>query len=146
MVAQAGTPISFDTPLSFFTNVAARLLKAQVGLEWDRIRIYPTNQYTPAVHRILQVGANLYDATTNRSITDYPYIPSVFRPLFTNDAGSIYICGYEEVTNAALVGIDGPIPTMRDLTLESERLAIQSHDMVYGIPIVIGAKGLALIQ
>ncbi len=39
-----------------------------------QIEIYPTNQYTPAVQRLLQVAANVYDATTTNQY------PSVFRP------------------------------------------------------------------
>src|SRR3974377_85475 len=61
-VSAAG--ISFDPPISFFTNIASRLLRSAIGLDLGRIQIYPTNQYTPAVHRALQVAANLYDAST----------------------------------------------------------------------------------
>ncbi|HKW28364.1 MAG TPA: hypothetical protein VJT54_03445, partial [Verrucomicrobiae bacterium] len=45
-------------PLGFFTNVASRLLSARMNVDLTRIQIYPTNQYTPAVHRLLQVAAN----------------------------------------------------------------------------------------
>jgi hypothetical protein len=130
--------ISFDPPISFFTNVASRLLRSDIGLDLTRIQIYPTNQYSPAAHRALQVAANLFDASTNRG--DYPYPPSVFRPLFTNDNGTVYICGYEEVTNASLAGIGSPAPIMRDLSLSNDVVALQSHDMVYGIPVVVGVK------
>jgi hypothetical protein len=130
--------VSFDPPIAFFTNIAARILKSDIGLDLTRIQIYPTNQYSPAVHRALQVAANLFDASTNRG--DYPYAPTVFRPLFTNDNGAVYICGYEEVTNATLAGIGGAAPVMRDLTLSNDVAALQSHDMVYGIPVVVGAK------
>jgi hypothetical protein len=128
--------VSFDPPISFFTNIAARLLKSDIGLDLNRIQIYPTNQYSPAVHRVLQVSANLFDATTNREDS----APSVFRPLFTNDNGTVYICGYEEVTNATLAGIGGAAPVMRDLSLSNDVAALQSHDMVYGVPVVVGAK------
>ncbi len=130
--------INFEPPISFFTNIASRLLRSDISLDLSRIQIYPTNQYSPAVHRALQVAANLYDASTNRG--DYPYPPTVFRPLFTNDNGAVYICGYEEVTNATLAGIGGPAPSMRDLSNSNELAALQSHDMVYGVPVVVGAK------
>lgn len=94
--AQTGPHLDANDPLGFFTNLASRLLQSELNLSLARIQIYPTNQYTPAVHRLLQVTANIYDATTNRFNTDYPYLPSVFRPLFTNDGGSIFICGYAE--------------------------------------------------
>jgi hypothetical protein len=134
----AASSVGFDPPISFFTNIAARILKSDIGLDLNRIQIYPTNRYSPAVHRALQVAANLFDASTNRG--GYPYAPSVFRPLFTNDSGTVYICGYEEVTNASLAGIGGPAPVMRDLSLSNDVAALQSHDMVYGIPVVVGAK------
>lgn len=88
--------VSTADPLVFFTNLSSRLLQSEIGLSPNRIQVYPTNQYSPAVHRLLQVTANLLDATTNRFNTNYPYLPSVFRPLFTNDNDHIYICGYEE--------------------------------------------------
>ena len=57
---------AFDTgnPLSFFTNVANGLLASEMNLSLTQIQIYPTNQYTSAVHRLLQVTANIYDATS----------------------------------------------------------------------------------
>src|SRR5438105_3915967 len=59
---------------AFFTNVADRLLQQQLGMRLTEIQIVPTNQYSSAVHRIFQVTANIYDAT---STNDFP---SVFRP------------------------------------------------------------------
>ena len=47
------------------------------------IPLWPTNFYTPSVHRLFQLAANIYDATTNRSLV-YPYLPSVFRPVFAS--------------------------------------------------------------
>src|SRR6202167_6223378 len=72
----ASPPLNTACPLNFFTNVASRLLSSQLGVNLTCLQIYPTNQYTPAVHRLLQVSANIYDATTTN------YYPSVFRPLF----------------------------------------------------------------
>ena len=75
----------FDTssPINFFANVASRLLVSELNVDLTRIQIYPTNQYTPSVHRLLQVTANLYDAQNTN------FFPSVFRPIFwvTNEAG-----------------------------------------------------------
>jgi hypothetical protein len=42
-------------------------------LNLNHIQIYPTNQYTPSVDRLLQVMANLYDTCTNRPATDNPF-------------------------------------------------------------------------
>ena len=136
---QAGPLISTESPIGFFTNVASRLLQSQLGLSLNHIQIYPTNQYTPSVHRLLQVTANLHDATTNRTITGYPYLPSVFRPVFAIGpplAGSqIYICGFEEVTNTDV--LSQPVV---DLSDPDARANLGSHDMVSGIPLVIGVK------
>jgi hypothetical protein len=122
------------SPLVFFTDLTTRFLKAELNLDLNRIQIWPTNQYTPAVHRLLQVSANLLDATTNRFNGEYPYLPSVFRPVFTNDGNVVFICGYVEEPGNAFTN------HWRDLTVPSERAALQGDDYVSGIPLVIGAK------
>src|SRR5690349_13515723 len=102
--APGGEAISLESPIGFFTNVAGRLLRSELNLDLNRIPIYPTNCYTPAVHRLLQVTANIYDSATNRTGLGYPELPSVFRPLFRRDpSGMVYVAGYREVINASLV-------------------------------------------
>jgi hypothetical protein len=135
LVAHAGPLVTTESPIGFFTNVASRLLKSELNLDLNRIQLYPTNQYTPSVHRLLQVTANLYDAITNRTITDYPYLPTVFRPLFTNEGGVIYISGYVEEIGINV--LDAPI---RDLQSAADRSELATTDMVCGVPLVIGAK------
>lgn len=145
------------TPIEFFTNAANRLLlnltnepefKKAFGNRTASntpsityIMIWPTNDYTPAVHRMLQVAANLYDATTNRyPLTTNLAAPTVFRPLFTKTGTNIVvISGYEEVTNStALINTNTP---MRDLKNAADMAATWgASDMVYGVPLVIGAK------
>lgn len=137
---QAGPLVGTDSPIGFFTNVATRLLQSQLGLSLNHIQLYPTNQYTPSVHRLLQVTANLYDAATNRPITGYPYLPSVFRPVFANQMSPggeqmIYISGFEEVTNTSVLS-----QSMVDLSDPMDRVMLKPLDMVCGIPLVIGAK------
>jgi hypothetical protein len=80
--SQAGSLVSTESPIAFFINVASRLLKSELDVDLNNIQIYPTNQYTPSVHRLLQVTANLYEAITNSAGVDYPYYPSVFMPNF----------------------------------------------------------------
>ncbi len=126
-------------PVQFFTNAAIRLL-ADAGYNFTTagIQLWPTNYYTPSVHRLLQLAANMYDATTNRTITGYPHLPSVFCPVFANNNGVIYITGYEEATDTTFLNF----PT-RDLQLATGptgRAAIRGRVMVYGVPAVIGAK------
>ena len=82
LTVHGGPLVTLDSPAGFFTNVATRLLQSQMGLSLNHIQVYPTNQYTPAVHRLLQLSANLYDASTNTPIASYPHLPSVFRPAF----------------------------------------------------------------
>jgi hypothetical protein len=142
LLAHAGPLVNTDSPIGFFTNVANRLLQSQLGLSLNHIQVFPTNQYTPSVHRLLQVTANLYDATTNRSNTAYPYLPSVFRPVFANQTSAtnlgVFIIGYEEVTNASVLA-----QQMVDLSDSNSRQTLRPLDdqhMVYNIPPVIGAK------
>src|SRR5579862_2680952 len=86
VMTKGGALITDLSPTGFFTNVATRLLSSelnQYNLSLTNIPVYPTNEYTPAVHRLLQVTANLYECITNRTlglIPEDPYCPSVFRP------------------------------------------------------------------
>jgi hypothetical protein len=54
-------------PVQFFGTLANALLKQHHGLSLDGdapdIQIYPNNQYSSAVHRSLQVAANILEAT-----------------------------------------------------------------------------------
>jgi hypothetical protein len=142
-MAAASPPLNPACPFDFFTNVASRLLSSQLNVNLDHIQIYPTNQYTPAVHRLLQVTANILDATTTN------YYPSVFRPLFwkTNEeCGSvwqtnIYIAGYQYVREP-LSGNDPPIlntPMDPGDGLVPFGLSGLTNN-IYGIPWVIGVK------
>ncbi len=132
------------TGSNFFVNAASRLL-ASSGYTFGltNIQIYPTNYYTPSVHRLLQLAANMFDATTNRfygSSTNEPGLPSVFRPVFKRGVyggDDISIVGYEPVLDSLLVTAP---PPRRDLYLQSDRQALQPYDLVYGVPLVIGAK------
>jgi hypothetical protein len=133
--AHAGPGLCNDSPMGFFTNLASRLLQSELNLNLTRIQIWPTNQYTPAVHRLLQVTANIYDATTNRFNDGYPHLPTVFRPQFSNDNGTIYICGYVGETNAAFLS-----HTLRDLVSTNVAAEVQPDDLILGVPLILGAK------
>jgi hypothetical protein len=148
------------TPVDFFTNAADRLLKYYTA-SWyaadksanhfvftntfgvtnsfgvGAIPVYVNGQfvYTPAVNRLLQLAANLYDATTTN------FFPSVFRPVFNVMLSSnsmwrnVYICGYEQVVlNGAIPYLAAPI-NVEDLAIGT---SIQTN--IYGVPWVIGAK------
>ena len=145
-------------PEQFFTNAAIRLLanagySAGVGptnlLNVDNrgvtnllIQIWPNNFYTPSVHRLLQLAANLYDASNVRTF-NVPVatngFPSVFRPVFLNNGNQIFLAGYQEVTNASVLNL----PVADSSTLQGRntiRGPGPNQAMVWGIPLVIGAK------
>jgi len=127
--------------LEFFTNMSSRLLEAS-GYPFDSANI-PVHQdgsfvFTPDVHRILQVSANLYDASTNRADRggrEFPFLPSVFRPVFKVDNGNVFIGGWVEETSGT-----NWQSRPRDLNDPAERAAIQPDDNVYDVPWVIGVK------
>lgn len=105
----------------FFTNVAGRLLRSQLDQSITHISVYPSNEYSLASHRLLQVAANL--AESSRSSFGYAEtgFPFVFRPLFFNDGTNVWICGYTNESSADAIW--GWFDQMPD-----------------GIPLVVGAK------
>ncbi len=140
---RAGQTLNMANPTEFFTNLASRLLKTEMGLDLARIQIYPTNYYTPAVHRLLQVTANLLDSSTNN-----PY-PTIFRPCFISDGSNIFIAGYQLVngpdsspTSPTFLRL--PIDLNDPSFLGRGRIGrFPTHLNVYGVPWIIGArKGL----
>lgn len=110
----ASEMVPWDTNL-FFNTVADVLLRAQFNLTITNIPIFPTNYYGVTVHRLLQMAANIYDATSSNTF------PSVFRPNVVQDGTNLYINGYYYADDAR--------------TVESDYLP-RSH----GMPMVIGAK------
>jgi hypothetical protein len=148
-----------------FTNLAGRLLESELSLRQDAIQIYPANQYTPGVHRILQLAANIYDATTNRfpliNGTEVLQAPSVFRPIFRRNPGpvatNVFIAGYREVESSAMpdfllivLAQPGSVYGVVDLQVATNRTRIlpegtpfqdeRDELMVAGIPVVVAAR------
>ena len=143
ILALAATPgrsapsFDTDTPTSFFTNVASRLVFSELNLKLAQLQVYPTNEYTSPVQRLLQVTANIYDATTTN------FYPSVFRPIFSSDATgtNIFIIGYEQVTSVS--GINDSrlaVPVEASALASSGIPFTNSATNVYGIPWIIGVK------
>jgi hypothetical protein len=141
-VVNAAPILNAECPLNFFTNAASRLLMAQFNLDASRIQIYPTNQYTPAVHRLLQLAANVYEATSTNAY------PTVFRPLFSRDenglGSNLFISGFTNVDS-----VTGPADSQLALPVDASALATTNIPVVnlpvnvYGVPWIIGArKGL----
>ncbi|MBI5388316.1 MAG: pilus assembly PilX N-terminal domain-containing protein [Verrucomicrobia bacterium] len=113
----------FNPSSTIITNRAGQMIDA-TGLIYipsiTAIPIAPTNHYSPALHRLLQVTANIFDATrTNR-------FPSVFRPLFT-------VVTTTTTTNVTLTG----------WTNDNRRSTIATwlaDNRQHGVPVVVGAK------
>lgn len=151
-------------PLEFFLTAASRMLEASRvpgvavgpgGLPADiyvigdtvvrtnfsvtNIMVYPRNEYTPTVHRLLQLAVNIHDATTNRTaLSTAPQLPTVLRPRFGVDGTNLFIVGYTEVTNTAFLNSF----VLRDLNNPADRVALASEPdgVVYDVPFLIGAK------
>jgi hypothetical protein len=115
IIGQTSAAVSLHPPEAFFTNIADRLLQQQLGLRLTQVQIAPTNQYDSAVHRIFQVTANIYDATTTNDS------PSVFRPLFNVTSNGVFLAGF---TN--------------DARLSTFPAWLESNP--YGVPMVIAAR------
>ena len=100
--------------------------------------------YTPSVQRLLQLAANIYDASSNYNNN----LPHVYRPLFrrvlhgTNN--DIYIMGYIAV-NSVKGPADNQLALPYDVTQLSSATKVPIVDgygpvNVYGVPWIIGAK------
>ena len=144
------------TPLDFFTNAADAMFRQLDMHDFNgnlitvtNIPIYGDpaifgttniNYYTPAVHRILQLAANMYDATTNRFFGNGPTnYPSVFRPVFRSANGVASIAGYREVTE------NNFNPLANYFFVDAQNFvklpqALNSKINIYGVPWIIGVK------
>lgn len=151
------------TPVAFLQTVANRLFEAtrttnivnrggvlytnffigdtlvRRSFSITNISLYPFNEYSPAVHRLIQVAANLYDATTNRG-PSYPYFPTVFRPTFRGVGTNLYVDGYVEVTNTTF--LNNLVPLDVPIIAQARTLAgrTNAEAVFYDVPFIIGAK------
>ncbi|MBI3414413.1 MAG: hypothetical protein HY043_03690 [Verrucomicrobia bacterium] len=126
---------------NFFRFTSQKLLETYghpFGM--TNMMIYPTNYFTKEVHRLLQLSANIYDASSTRKLASPgdPDLPTVFRPVFgvSADGRTNYITGWVEETGSAF--LTNP---WRDLSVPADRPAIRGQNVnVYGVPLIIGAK------
>jgi hypothetical protein len=133
--------VSLPVPTNYY-YFAGNLIAVATGagvagitnLSVTNIPVYPFSLYTPEMHRLLQVAANIYDAANGNQF------PSVFRPLFKNVGGVVTIVGYRYEPNASfiagLTNLDMNIPG--DQLLLSNAVAGAYH--VRGVPIILGAR------
>ena len=110
------------------------------GLASIPVQVNGNFVYAPAVNRVLQLAANLYDASTNN------FFPSVFRPTFwvTNEFGSknIYINGYTYLStvNGSGDSVFSPPYDAGYLAATYANSVLSSLVNIYGVPWIIGAK------
>ncbi|MEI8288143.1 MAG: hypothetical protein WCH99_01615 [Verrucomicrobiota bacterium] len=129
-------------PVGFFTTVADKMLRSTFGFGVTNIPVYTNGVfvYTPSVQRLLQLSANIYDATTNRTALLGKDYPSVFRPIFTATAsGDLYITGYTNlpsVTGSSDIAFSAPFDAATVAAAGETNVLVN----VYGVPWIIGAK------
>jgi hypothetical protein len=93
--------------------------------------------YSPAVNRLLQLAANVYDATTAS-----PY-PSVFRPLFSNNGlGDVFITGFTNIVPFADGFADYQLAPPTDIATFAGKpgIILNLATNICGVPWIIGAK------
>ena len=100
--------------------------------------------YSARLHQILQLAANIYDATTgSKRGEEFPYFPSIFRPFFSERNGNVYITDYTLISEIESADSFRSNLLYRWRDLESgDTLSSQdgSKDLVYGIPLILGAR------
>jgi len=137
--ASARNNLDASNPLGFFTTVADKLLRSTFNFGVTNIPVYSNGAcvYSPAVQRMLQLSANVYDATTTN------FYPSVFRPLFSTDATgtNVFISGYQQVVSVTGVNDLQLAQPLEISALASPGVLLTNSAVnVYGIPWIIGAK------
>jgi hypothetical protein len=164
VVPNGQTNFAAWTPRDFFTNAADRMLRVTFANRADNVRSFGVNNvisitnipvmvsntmvYSPALHRILQLAANIYDASEDRSAVRNGGnalngdLPTVFRPTFIRRGTDVYIGGFEEVGQLAGGTSDPILSIPLDLNDPADRAVAgtQPDQNVYGVPWVIGAK------
>jgi hypothetical protein len=118
----------------FFITIADKLLHNtfSFGITNIPVQINGVFTYTPAIHRLLQVAANLRDAATTN------FYPTVFRPVFFRETnGDVFITGWQQVVSVTGIS-DSQLAQPIDLT--ALPFGVISNLNVYGVPWIIGAK------
>lgn len=114
--------------------------------------LHTNSEYTASTHRLLQLAANIYDATVQDSAValarpnpPFPHYPSVFRPIFQDNVTNVVINAYREVRPGEIdvllrpewwLDLDNPTDRARLRGTEDQRARYN----VWGVPWIIGAK------
>ncbi|HXA44495.1 MAG TPA: hypothetical protein VNZ25_03240 [Candidatus Angelobacter sp.] len=156
LVTVAGAPARIvldpNDPLGFFSTLADKMLRNTFSFGVTNIPVYVNGQfvYTPAVNRVLQLAANIYDASNTN------FYPSVYRPLFEHDGlGNVFVVGFTNLSNginanavtglldaqlsapfdpSSLVNYGGFAQSIAPMMINGVGVN------VYGVPWIIGAK------
>jgi hypothetical protein len=97
------------------------------------------NDYTPTIHRIFQLAANIYDSMTNRPA----FLPTVFMPVFANNGTGVVITAFVEVGGNADRNSAQTLLNRNWIDMETaltNRNVLLSSNNIYGQHMVIGAK------
>jgi hypothetical protein len=146
--AVAKPALDAKDPLGFFTTVADKMLRSTFSFGVTNIPVYSNGVlvYTPSVQRLLQLSANIYEASTTN------FYPTVFRPVFQNDnLGNIFITGYTNLSsvsgpNTVSGSGDFQLAPPHDiddlLNFPANKPITDANGLVnvYGVPWIIGAK------
>ena len=123
------------------TNIPVFGLTNQLPvLSITRIPVWVSNRYvyTPAVQRLLQLAANIYDATSTN------YYPSVFRPVFSTSVNGIFtnvfITGYTNVYTIVNLSPQTDSQLLAPMDAASLPPGTNMAVNVYGVPWIVGAK------
>ena len=107
--------------------------------------------YHPRLHQILQVTANICDATrADKEGEDYPYLPTVFYPIVTTTLTNqdLYVRGYAELNSPVFhseLTNSSSVNAVKWFNLKSPNSrpsgAIRPGlDFFYELPMIVGAK------
>lgn len=129
----------------FFTNAVDRMLRsAGFNFGVTNIPVFTNGQFvfTPSIRRVLQLAANIFDATTNRTFAGSadPY-PTIFRPVFSRGPlNSIVISDFKEVKDFNELNALGPLTNAYGAAVTP---GFNQDYRIFGVPFVVGArKGL----
>ena len=104
------------------------------------ILVYPEYQYTPEVHRLLQLAANITDARLNTN-----YRPFVFRPVLAASGGRVFISGFVQEIDATFLGNPTVNLPSGIASVNAASLAgiIQHSSGISSLPILIASRNPA---